>query len=106
MKKKACDSYIDSLWKCIEKRTSFTTGLSDSPCAITEAQAEGILVQQSNYWEENLTIDNAVSLKRVALHGPQPATQESASLEKEAIQRYESKYGERYYTTLCTGNQV
>ena len=34
---------------------------------------------------ESLTVANAVMLTRVALHGPPPATEESATLAKEAM---------------------
>ena len=76
------------------------TDLSDSPCAFTEASAEGIFSIYSNVIEgrESLTVDSAVALTRVALHGPPPATEESANLSKKAMANYPSKYGERYCT--------
>ena len=40
----------------------------------------------------------AVRLTRVALHGPPPATEESATLAKEAMENYPSTYGERFCT--------
>ena len=47
---------------------------------------------------ETLTIDNAVRLTRVVLHGPPPATEESANLSKEALEKFPSKFGERFCT--------
>ena len=47
---------------------------------------------------EGLTVENAVRLTRLALHGPPPATEESATLAKEAMENYPSKYGERFCT--------
>ena len=47
---------------------------------------------------ESLTIDKSVVLTRVALHGPPPATEDSAKLVKAAMQHYPSTYGERYCT--------
>ena len=48
------------------------------------APAEGIFSIYSKVIEgrESLTIENAVALTRVALHGPPPAIEESASLSK------------------------
>ena len=39
--KAACESYIQDLWKAIATRITYTD-LSDSPCAFTEAPAEGV----------------------------------------------------------------
>ena len=76
------------------------TDLSDKPCAFSEAPAEGIFSVYGNVIEgrEKLTIDNAVRLTRVVLHGPPPATEESANLSKEALEKFPSKFGERFCT--------
>ena len=91
--------YIEDLWKFIKKRVD-CTDLSESTCAYTEAPAEGIfsIYNRVITGRERLNIDHAVSLTRVAIHGPPPATQDSASLAKEAMKNYKSKYGERYCT--------
>ena len=47
---------------------------------------------------ERLNLADAVSLTRIALHGPPPATSDSAKLAENALQNYSSKYGERYCT--------
>ena len=95
----ASDFYITQLWKAIRKRCAFTD-LSDSPCAFSEAPAEGIFSVYGYVSErrERLTVENAVRLTRLALHGPPPATEESATLAKEAMENYPSKYGERFCT--------
>ena len=66
------------------------TDFSDNPCAFTEAPAEGIF---SIYdWiitgRESLNLADAVSLTRIALHGPPPATSDSAKLAVNAMQNY------------------
>ena len=48
--------------------------------------------------KERLTIGNAVALTRVAVHGPPPATPDSAEISKAAMTKYSSKFGERYCT--------
>ena len=37
-------------------------------------------------------------LTRVAVHGPPPATPDSAEISKAAMAKYSSKFGERYCT--------
>ena len=98
--KAACNIYIDDLWKAIKSRVEFTD-LSDT-CAFTEAPAEGIFSIYSSVIEgkERLTVSNAVALTRVSLHGPPPATEESARLSEAAMRNYGSQHGERYCTTL------
>lgn len=97
--KSACDMYIEDLWKFIQKKIEYTD-LSESACAFTEAPAEGIfsIYNRVITGRERLNIGHAVSLTRVALHGPPPATPDSASLSKTAMTNYQSKYGERYCT--------
>ena len=84
--KAACKIYIDDLWKAIKSRVEFTD-LSDNTCAFTEARAEGIFSIYSSVIEgkERLTVCNAVALTRVSLHGPPPATEESARLSEAAM---------------------
>ena len=94
------------MWKAIKDRVSYTY-LSETPCAFTEAPAEGIF---SIYrcvigGRESLTIDKSVVLTRVALHGPPPATEDSAKLVKAAMQHYPSAYVEMY-CTLETGYHI
>ena len=47
---------------------------------------------------ERLNIVHAVPLARISLHGPPPATSDSASLSKAAMANFKSKFGERYCT--------
>ena len=95
----ACKDYIKELWKSIGNRVQFTD-LSPSPCAYTVSPADGIFSIYSRIitGRERLSIGNAVSLTRVALHGPPPATPEAAHLAKLAMTNYRSQYGERYCT--------
>ena len=91
------------------------TDLSDKPCAFSEAPAEGIF---SVYGQMAMSLkvgknDNAVRLTRVVLHGPPPATEQSANLSKEALDNFPSKFGERFCTlqwikgmTSCTVKKV
>ena len=87
------------MWKATKERVCYTD-LSETPFAFTEAPAEGIFSIYSSVigGRESLTIDKSVVLTRVALHGPPPATEDSAKLVKAAMQHYPSTYGERYCT--------
>ena len=70
-------------------------GLICFPCAFSKAPAEGIFSVYGNVTErrERLTVDNTVMLTRVlALHGPPPAIDESASQAKKAMENYQSTY--------------
>ena len=97
--KQASSRYIEDLWRFIQKRV-VCTDLTESACAYTEAPAEGIFSIYGRVitGRESLSIDHAVALTRVVIHGPPPATQDSASLAKEAMKNFKSKYGERYCT--------
>ena len=109
--KAATDTYTELLWGGIKRRIKLTD-LSDSPCAFSEAPAEGIFSIYSRVTKgrESLTIDHAVALTRVATHGPPPATKGAASLAKAAMANFKSKYGERYCTHLwqpgCTSSTI
>ena len=97
--KEASNKYIEDLWRFIQKRV-VCTDLSESASAYTEAPAEGIFSIYGRVitGRESLSIDHAVALTRVSIHGPPPATQDSASFVKEAMKNYQSKFGERYCT--------
>ena len=75
--------YIKELWKAIENRKQYTD-LSPSACAYTEAPAEGIfsIYSRVTTGRERLSIGNAVSLTRVALHGPHQLLQRQQFLPK------------------------
>ena len=112
--KSVCDTYTTDLWKFIKMRIQ-KTDFSDNPCAFTEAPAEGIfsIYDRIITGRESLNLGNAVSLTRIALHGPPPATPDSAKLAENAMQNYCSKYGERYCTlhwrpgvTSCTVKKI
>ena len=92
-----CDTYTTDLWKFIKLRIE-KTDFSDNPCAFTEAPAEGIfsIYDRIITGRESLNLADAVSLTRIALHGPPPVTSDSAELAENALQNYSSKYGERY----------
>ena len=68
-----------------------STDLSEISCAYTEAPVEGIcsIYNRVIIDKEILNIEHAVSLTRVAIYGPPPATQDSAFLAKEAMKNYE-----------------
>ena len=95
----ACEIYIKDLWSFIKKRVD-QTDFSDNPCAFSEAPAEGIfsIYDRVITGKERLTIGNAVALTRVAVHGPPPASPDSAEISKAAMTKYSSKFGERYCT--------
>ena len=86
--KQASELYITQLWKAVRERCKFTD-ISDSPCSFSEAPAEGIFSVYGHVLEgrEKLTVENAVRLTRVVLHGPPPATSESAQISKEAMEK-------------------
>ena len=69
-------------------------------CLLSEAPAEGIfnIYNRVITGKERLTVGNAVALTRVAVHGPPPATPDSAEISKAAMTKYSSKFGERYCT--------
>jgi len=97
--KTAFDKYIKDLWFYISKRVEYTD-FSEGPCAFTEAPTEGIFSIYGRIitGRERLNIGHAVSLTRISLHWPPPATSDSASLSKAAIANFKSKFGERYCT--------
>lgn len=99
--KGAVDSYINLLWKCIWKRVK-KTDLSNSPCAFSEAPAEGIfsVMERVKNGRESLTIDHLVALTRLAAHGPPASTEAAANLSQIALRKYKSQYGERFCTNL------
>ena len=45
---------------------------------------------------ESLTIENAAALTRIAVHGPPPATTDSAKLAEAAMKNFKSCFGERF----------
>ena len=83
----------------IKKRVD-QTDFSDNPCAFSEATAEGIfsIYDRVITGKERLNIGHAVALTRVTLHGPPPATPDSAEIAKATMAKYFSKFGERYCT--------
>ena len=87
-----------SLWKAVKERCKFTD-ISNSPCAFSEAPAQGIFSVYGHVieGEEKLTVENCVRSTRVVLHGPPPATEESANLSKQDMED-PSRFGERFCT--------
>ena len=74
------------LWKAVADRTTYTD-LSESSCSYTEAPAEGIfsIYDRILTGRESLSIEHAVALTRVTLHGPPPATKDSHELSKKRM---------------------
>ena len=85
----------------IERRLAYTD-ISESPCAFSEAPAEGIFSVYKNITNgrESLTIEHAVALACIAVHGPPPATADSAKLADAAMKNFKSKLGERFCNLL------
>ena len=79
--KTACESYISGLWRAVADRVKYTD-LSECSCCYTEAPAEGIfsIYDRIISGREKLSIDNAVALTRVSIHGPPPATKDSEAI--------------------------
>ena len=99
--KKESDKYTTELWAGIERRLAYTD-ISESPCAFSEAPAEGIFSVYENITNgrESLTIEHAVALARIAVHGPSPAVADSAKFAEAAMKNFKSKLGERFCTLL------
>ena len=93
--------YTDLLWRAIRKRLQFTD-LTQSPCAYSEAPAEGIfsIYGRVSKGRESATVDHLVALTRVAAHGPPAGTEDAAKLSKDAMQNFKSRYGERFCSRL------
>ena len=49
---------------------------------------------------ESLTIEHAVALARIAVHGPPPAIADSAKFAEAAMKNFKPKLGERFCTLL------
>ena len=74
------------------------TDLGNSPCAYSEAPAEGIFSIYERVSTGRETLTNIVGLTRVAAHGPPCATEAAAELSKQALSHYKSRFGERFCT--------
>ena len=85
----------------IERRLAYTD-ISESPCAFSEAPAEGIFSVYENITNgrESLTIEHAVALVRIAVHGPPPAIADFAKFAEAAMKNFKSKWGKRFCTLL------
>ena len=97
--KKAVDSYTHYLWKAIRKRLS-KTDMTQSPCAFSEAPAEGIfsIMERVKQGRGSLSVKHLVQLSRLAAHGPPASTEAAMHLSKAALKNYKSQYGERFCT--------
>ena len=97
--KKAVDSYTHHLWKAIRKRLS-KTDMTQSPCAFSEAPAEGIfsIMERVKQGRGSLSVKHLVQLSRLAAHGPPASTEAAMHLSKAALKNYKSQYGERFCT--------
>ena len=93
--KKAVDSYTHHLWKAIRKRLS-KTDMTQSPCAFSEAPAEGIfsIMERVKQGRGSLSVKHLVQLSRLAAHGPPASTEAAMHLSKAALKNYKSQYGE------------
>ena len=99
--KDATDKYTDLLWEGVKKRLPYTD-LSNSPCAFSEAPAEGIfsIFARVCRGRESLTIAHATALTRIVTHGPPAGTIDAAEIAEKALENYETKFGERFCTTF------
>ena len=99
--KKESDKYTTELWAGIERRLA-RTDISESPCAFSEALAEGIfsVYEKTTNGSKSLTIEHAVTLARIAVHGPPPAIADSAKFAEAAMKNFKSDLGERFCTLL------
>lgn len=93
------DRYTDLLWTAVNKRLEFTD-MSDTPCAFSEAPAEGIfsIYSRVSQGRASATIQHLTGLTRVAAHGPPVATEAAVSLAADALKNFKSKFGERFCT--------
>ena len=92
-------NYIDNFWAEVNKRIKLTD-LSAGNTSYSEAPAESIF----SVWariisgREDLAIDTAVALVRVAMEGPVASTKNSFNLSKRALDNWPSHLGERFTT--------
>ena len=84
----------------VHREESKKTDLTNSPCAFSEAPAEGIfsIMDRVKKGRESLTIKHLVALTRLAAHGPPASTEAAAHLAHQALKNYKSQYGERFCT--------
>ena len=82
-------------WEAVAKRVDYTD-LSNSPCAFSEAPAEGIFSIYERVSSGRETLNNIVGMTRVAAHGPPCGTEAATQLSKQALSNYKSRYGERF----------
>ena len=100
--KSIVDKYIDALWDAIHKRLEYADLDDLSSCAFSEAPAESVFSVYARVTSnrECLTVGHAVSLVRVAMHGPSPSTDAAHKLAGAALVNFKSKLGERFCTQM------
>ena len=71
-------------------------------CAFSEAPAEGVfsVYGRVTTGRERLTLDHALSLTRISMHGPPVGTNAASELSKSALKKFNSHLGERFCTLL------
>ena len=75
------EQYINMFWEAVAKRVDYTD-LSNSPCAFSEAPAEGIFSIYERVSSGRETLNNIVGMTRVAAHGPPCGTEAAAQLKQ------------------------
>ena len=78
------EQYINLFWKAVAMRIDYTD-LTNSPCAYSEAPAEGIFSIYERVSTGRETLKNIVGMTRVAAHGPPCGTEAVAELSKQAL---------------------
>ena len=100
--KQIVDTYTDSLWSAIKQRLQSADLSDQSGCAFSEAPAENVFSVYSRVTDGRpcLKLAHAVSLVRVAMHGPPPSTEDGKELAADALANYQSHLGERFCTQM------
>ena len=89
---------------CDYHGSSLFTDMSQSPCAYSEAPAEGSfsIYSRVSLGKERSTIDHLIALTRVAAHGTPASTVDAANFSEAALKNFQSIYGERF----CSKNWI
>ena len=100
--KEIADAYTDALWVAINKRLEYADLADLSSCAFSEAPAESVFSVYARVTDgrESLTVNHAVCLLRVSMHGPPPSTTAAEELAGTALANFNSHLGERFCTQM------
>ena len=74
--------------------------MSDTPCAFSEAPAEGMfsIYSRVNNDRGSANVDHLTALTGIAAHGPPVSTTDAAKIAADALKNYKSEFGERFCT--------